>query len=661
MPKSKSAKYAEKYLRERSLYESHRFSGNIPSFVHFARQATEHFFLSFFYFSLDDDVFSDRVLKGKTDFGGRFITNEPILPQLVDITHISPKGYLLESMSYDSMMNLATSLTVLDRKNTPPPTSKDVSFLCGHLAQLSEVFNSFSFQVGDVQKNLKKALTECRRITEVGYYRAKENLQWIQSSVEDTKNVIDYHCNRIKRQCINDPDLKQKLIKQLHTIQDSFASEVQKAAIAIEEKRAATDKYNITLFGRTNVGKSTLREILTNGTGSSIGKGGQRTTKSVQRYEWKGLTIFDVPGFDASGDEGRTDEKAAESAANFADQILFMITSGQPENIEAHWLVKLKKKDKPIRCICNVKKTVAKERLLNRFLENPEDVLGRERVSEATNEFKNFVRQELPNEEIPIIVTHLQTRFLANSEADSEKRKKLIEASRFDDVERAILSDVINHGILYRKRCYLSILDVPVFNQMDSMFLFSAEWFHYRIMISEKSMGLDNWSKKYMKDELIKLESMIITSFSKIKRSVSAFVDENIEKKDFAEKWARFVDDQGLGDSVDAFITDSYTRALNHINGVFQDLGKELNFSSSSFEDSIHTGGKIVDWGKGFGWGSGILTVISGILWFVPGAQVVASVLFVMSLLSGGIGAIWKSREKRLKEAFSNRQSLVLI
>ena len=44
-------------------------------------------------------------------------------------------------------------------------------------------------------------------------------------------------------------------------------------------------KFSITLFGRTMAGKSTLMEILTKGDGSSIGKGAQRTTLDVRKYE----------------------------------------------------------------------------------------------------------------------------------------------------------------------------------------------------------------------------------------------------------------------------------------------------------------------------------------------------------------------------------------
>ena len=55
------------------------------------------------------------------------------------------------------------------------------------------------------------------------------------------------------------------------------------------------EKFSITLFGRTMAGKSTLMEVLTEGDGSAIGMGAQRTTRDIRSYEWNGLAVTDVP------------------------------------------------------------------------------------------------------------------------------------------------------------------------------------------------------------------------------------------------------------------------------------------------------------------------------------------------------------------------------
>ena len=79
-------------------------------------------------------------------------------------------------------------------------------------------------------------------------------------------------------------------------------------------------------------GKSTLKEILTEGDGSSIGKGQQRTTRDVREYEWHGMKITDVPGVAAFG--GEDDENIAFDAARKADLILFLISDNAPQEAE---------------------------------------------------------------------------------------------------------------------------------------------------------------------------------------------------------------------------------------------------------------------------------------------------------------------------------------
>ena len=96
-------------------------------------------------------------------------------------------------------------------------------------------------------------------------------------------------------------------------------------------------------------------EILTNGSGSSIGKGGQRTTRDVRRYTWKGkgLKVTDVPGIAAF--EGAEDEELAFKAAEQSDLVLFLITDDAPQPAEAECLARVRSLGKPVVGICNVK------------------------------------------------------------------------------------------------------------------------------------------------------------------------------------------------------------------------------------------------------------------------------------------------------------------
>ncbi len=147
-------------------------------------------------------------------------------------------------------------------------------------------------------------------------------------------------------------DVKKGVKEQLGKVITEFYSIYHKAYYDVTDKYNETKTFNITVFSRTEAGKSTLMEILTEGEGKSIGLGGQRTTRDVRSYQWNGMKVVDVPGIEAYG--GDADDKLAEASAIYADLILFLVRTSNPGNEEAQWYLKLQKKDKPIICVFNV-------------------------------------------------------------------------------------------------------------------------------------------------------------------------------------------------------------------------------------------------------------------------------------------------------------------
>lgn len=221
--------------------------------------------------------------------------------------------------------------------------------------------------------SLEAALKACQVANKQGYSEALVYLDELHDSISQATEIISDCIDGMKRFHINDASLINNIQTQLQTVQTEFENSYYDTQRNLNIKRKMSDKFNITLFGKTKAGKSTLMEILTHGDGSHMGKGGQRTTRDVRSYEWKGMSVTDIPGIDAYG--GQEDDAKAEEAAVYADLILFMITAGQPEGTEADWMVKLKKMDKPILCICNYKQSLGEgvdDFRLKRLLSNPQ-------------------------------------------------------------------------------------------------------------------------------------------------------------------------------------------------------------------------------------------------------------------------------------------------
>ena len=89
------------------------------------------------------------------------------------------------------------------------------------------------------------------------------------------------------------------------------------------------DKLNVSFFGETNAGKSTIIESLINGDGRSIGEGYKDHTKTIKKIAYKNINLMDMPGI-----EGREDKviQNIHKAVNRSHVVFYVIgTNKEPE------------------------------------------------------------------------------------------------------------------------------------------------------------------------------------------------------------------------------------------------------------------------------------------------------------------------------------------
>ena len=496
---------------------------------------------------------------------------------------------------------------------------------------------------------LAKAIEECKKVAASSSKEAKENVAFIKESIEKANKEIVSCIKDISKQKIRDEEILTSLKKQLTKIKTTFVSEYDEVEQLVDKKIKEANKFNITLFGRTKVGKSTLMEILTNGNGSSIGKGGQRTTLNVRQYKWKGLTITDIPGIDAF--QGDTDDRLAFEAAKSADIVVFMISDGQPEATEADWLVRLKREDKPIVCLCNAKYTLEDELDMEMFLDNPDEILKDSRIKEIIEQFNNFVKEQLPNEHIDIYVTQLQARYLANKKEYAQKRQALLKASRFYIVEKEIQKVVIRNGISFRRKCFFSIIDSPLYSQALALFEISNMAYHKFLIAQEKMSEFCNWQREYIDEERLQMIKRVDQIYEDVVSSIPHFVEDNLERNDFGERWKKHVESMRLSEKIQDCYTSSVKKAKDKVDQLFKALETESKLQTKIISDisSDQKGSDIANWKRRWGWASVVICAVGAVA--ALAIPVVGCIVAGGALLFEFFSWLSDSREMKLRKA----------
>lgn len=123
----------------------------------------------------------------------------------------------------------------------------------------------------------------------------------------------------------------EQLIKSFENIRGVIFKGISniKHHIEILSTVAEWDRLNVSFFGETNAGKSTIIESLINGDGRSIGDGYKDFTKTVHKIAYKNINLMDMPGI-----EGRehTVIKNIHDAVNKSHVVFYVVgTNKEPE------------------------------------------------------------------------------------------------------------------------------------------------------------------------------------------------------------------------------------------------------------------------------------------------------------------------------------------
>lgn len=391
---------------------------------------------------------------------------------------------------------------------------------------LTDTATKFSQNYREI--SLDKELQDCQVAAEEGYKFAQTKYDEIKSTLADAKNnlsQIDAEQNQVKR------IQNSKLVENQKVEIQQLNEEIEHIGEDLQNLRERAQYFSIVVYGRTEAGKSTLMEILTHGNGKSIGKGGQRTTRDVRSYEWKGLKIIDVPGVCAF--EGKEDETKAFEAAKSADLILFLIRSDGVQPDEAEKLAQLRSLGKPVLGVINVRQAFNDIKDEDHIKDLEEAMADTENIDATINQFKEFAKRH--NQDwsgIRFVATHLLSAYLSQ-----DKNIKVFELSRFAEVEKFILEKVRDDGRFLRIKTFADAIAVPmnktilkIYEQSGKTLLESDVWL-------DKRAQLGKWSENFLNRSRERFDNLYENLSEQLNKAIDDFVKDHYEDEKAGENW----------------------------------------------------------------------------------------------------------------------------
>ena len=424
--------------------------------------------------------------------------------------------------------------------------------------------------------DIEEALHECQAYAQKGYDIASNTWNTIhQALLAEERKVkkVDKQQGKISR--LADEELIKKKKQGLASFMEMDKELKQDLSYLQKQQK----EFSVLVFGRTMVGKSTLMEIMTHGSGASIGNGSQRTTLDVRDYHWKGMKITDVPGI-ASFD-GREDDRLALEAAKAADLILFLISDDGVQQEEAKNLAELRRLGKPVLGIINVKLGITEQvrsldmkRLRNKMAE-------RERIETICNQFRQFAGNFQQDwGDLTFVPVHLKAAYLGQ-----DKNPELWEVSNFTEVEAYILSKVQQDGCFLRIKTFLDRVIIPLQGRMEMLYENSGSSLTEAFEYQKKCQELTEWKKIFVEDSQEKFNNLCTRVKNKLARGIREFAEDNYENEDAGEDWKEYLQEElQLEADCMSFLQERANKCSRKRRELMDSLKTELTFAGVNVE-----------------------------------------------------------------------------
>ena len=489
--------------------------------------------------------------------------------------------------SWDDLQALldAANQTRSNGRRQHPPLASD--------ADVQELLNSTSRSMqssrnrrGDAK--LQTALAHCRRVAAGIYAEALSELESKEKGLNATANMVRQTIADYRKQVPAAEQDIPKLDSVLNGL-DAIAHRNREASAALHKQSKQNTAFHAVLYGRTGVGKSTLREILTNGDGASIGDGTPRTTRAATSYTWKDITVTDVPGVDAF--QGDDDTWLAEHTASQADLVIFLLSDSNPQPGEAEALVEAMGQDHAVLGLINIKKALATPQQAKRFLFEQENLFAADKIHALTKQISEFISQASQGTHPPqFVTTHLLSRFRSDQPDFAEHAVQLRDASRFQEVEHAIINAVARNSAFAKKRTATAQTSGNDLADADDLLKTAYALESIAAQITETNREFDKAKAGLWQNAVRDAEQTANNATGHLKRRIDGFLNQHWENKAVAEAWQKEID-QWIATHGNPALRNHTARLQSNASQLVkthaQQLEREINVTANALKIAI--------------------------------------------------------------------------